>query len=140
MLIKKYGLNGAETRLKQNPELWKEMLLKTQTPQMMDIYDIIADSLIENALYFFRDRIENAFNSRDYAGSSERLRYGRNDSIYERLDVQFTIDQAMQQCIAVKGAGVTRNSVRQMLKNWKRQGLVMAAEHGQYRKMLEKVS
>ena len=140
MLIKKYGLNGAETRLKQNPELWKEMLLKTQTPQMMDIYDIIADSLIENALYFFRDRIENAFNSRDYAGSRERLRYGRNDSIYERLDVQFTIDQAMQQCIAVKGAGVTRNSVRQMLKNWKRQGLVMAAEHGQYRKMLEKVS
>jgi hypothetical protein len=107
---------------------------------MMDIYDIIADSLIENALYFFRDRIENAFNSRDYAGSRERLRYGRNDSIYERLDVQFTIDQAMQQCIAVKGAGVTRNSVRQMLKNWKRQGLVMAAEHGQYRKMLEKVS
>ena len=140
MLIKKYGLNGAETRLKQNPELWKEMLLKTQTPQMMDIYDIIADSLIENALYFFRDRIENAFNSRDYAGSRERLRYGRNDSIYERLDVQFTIDHAMQQCIAVKGAGVTRNSVRQMLKNWKRQGLVMAAEHGQYRKMLEKVS
>ena len=140
MLIKKYGLNGAESRLKQHPDLWKEMLLKTQTPQMMDIYGIIADSLLENALHFFRDRIENAFNSREYAGSNERLRNGKNDSIYERLDVQFSIDQAMQQCVAVKGAGVTRNSVRQMLKNWKRQGLVMAAEHGQYRKMLEKVS
>ena len=140
MLIKKYGLNGAESRLKQHPNLWKEMLQKTQTPQMMDIYGIIADSLLENALHFFRERIEAAFNSRDYAGSNERLRNGKNDSIYERLDVQFSIDQAMQQCVAVKGAGVTRNSVRQMLKNWKRQGLVMAAEHGQYRKMLEKVS
>jgi hypothetical protein len=139
-LIKKHGLNGAEARLKQYPNQWKEMVLKTQTPQMMDIYGIIADSLLENALHFFRDRIENAFASRDYAGSNERQRLGKNDSIYERLDVQFSIDQAMQQCIAMKGAGITRNSVRQMLKNWKKQGLIMAAEHGQYRKMLEKVS
>ena len=139
-LIQKHGLNGAESRLKQYPNLWKEAIMRTQTPQMMDIYGIIADSLLENALHFFRDRIENAFNSRDYAGSNERRRLGKNDSIFERLDVQFSIDQAMQQCIAVKGAGITRNSVRQMLKNWKKQGLVMITEHGQYRKMLEKVS
>ena len=69
-LIQKHGLNGAETQLKQNPNLWKEMILKAQTPTMLDTYDVIADSLLDNALYFFRDRIENAFLSRDYAVSN----------------------------------------------------------------------
>ena len=136
-LIQKHGLNGAESQLKQNPNLWKEQLLKAQTPQMLEIYDVIADSLIENALYFFRDRIENAFRSRDYAGgmSGERVRQGRNDSIFERLDPRFTEDQAMQHSVAVKGAGVTRNSVIQMLKNWRKQGLIERIENNRYRKL-----
>jgi hypothetical protein len=136
-LIQKYGLNGAETRLKQQPTLWKEMLMKAQTPTMLEAYDVIADSLMDNALYFFRDRIENAFSSRDYAGyqSGERLKRGKNDSIYERLDVQFTFEQAMQHSVAVKGASVSRNSVRQMLKNWKNQGLIVQTEEGKFRKV-----
>ncbi len=135
-LIQKHGFNGAEALLKQHPKLWVEQLLKAQTPQMLEFYDVIADSLLENALFFFRDRIENAFNSRDYAGylDGERLRRGRNDTIFERLDVQFTIEQAMQHSVAVKGAGVTRNSVKQMLKNWRKQGLVVQIEAGKYRK------
>ncbi len=104
---------------------------------MLEIYDVIADSLIENALFFFRDRIENAFRSRDYAGgiSGERMRQGRNDSIFERLDPQFTEGQAMQHSVAVKGAGVTRNSVQQMLKNWRKQGLIELIENKRYRKL-----
>jgi len=137
MLIQKHGLSGAETRLKQHPNLWKELLLKAQTPTMLEAYDVIADSLLENALYFFRDRIENAFQSRDYAGnlSGDRTKRGKNDSIFARLDVQFTFEQAMQQSVAVKGAGVNQNSVRQMLKNWRKQGLVVQEEDGKYRKM-----
>ena len=136
-LIQKHGLNGAEAQLKQNPNLWKELLLKAQTPQMLEAYDVMADSLIENALHFFRDRIENAFCSRDYAGyqNGDRLRRGKNDSIFERLDVQFSFEQAMQHAVAVKGAGVTHNTVRQMLKNWRHQGLVVQTEGGRYRKM-----
>ena len=136
-LIQKHSLNGAESQLKQKPNLWKEQLLKAQTPQMLEIYDVIADSLIENALFFFRDRIDNAFRSRDYAGgiSGERIRQGRNDSIFERLDPQFTEDQAMQHSVAVKGAGVTRNSVIQMLKNWRKQGLIERIENNRYRKL-----
>ena len=133
-LIQKHGLNGAETLLKQRPNLWKEMLLKAQTPQLLEVYDVIADSLLENALHFFRDRIENAFNSRSYAGSNERTRHGKNDTIYERLDPQFTLEQAMQQSVAIKGANVTQNSVRQMLKNWRKQGLVFLTDDGRYRK------
>ena len=136
-LIQKHGLNGAETKLKQQPGLWKELLLKAQTPTMLEAYDVIADSLLENALYFFRDRIENAFMSRDYAGylSGERQKRGKNDSIFERLDIQFSFEQAMQHSVAVKGAGVNHNTVRQMLKNWRKQGLVVLEEDGNYRKM-----
>ena len=134
-LIQKHGLAGAETQLKQNPILWKEMLLKAQTPSMLDNYDVIADSLLDNALYFFRDRIESAFHSSSYVGSKERRRVGKNDSIYERLDVQFSFEQAKQFSIALKGAGVTRNSVQQMLKNWRTQGLVEQMDDGRYRKV-----
>ena len=135
-LIKKHGLNASEARLKQYPDLWKGLLQKAQTPQMLEAYNVIADSLMENALHFFRDRIENAFSSRDYAGylSGDRLKRGKNDSIYERLDVQFTFEQAMQHSVAVKGAGVTHNTVRQMLKNWRKQGLVISTPDGRYRK------
>ncbi len=59
----------------------------------------------------------------------------KNDSIFERLDIQFTTEQAMQQSVAVKGAGVTRNTVRQMLKNWRKQGLAVLEEDGNYRKL-----
>jgi hypothetical protein len=134
-LIQKHGLVGAETQLKKHPNLWKELLLKAQTSTMLDTYDVIADSLLDNALYFFRDRIENAFQSRDYAGTNDRRRMGRNDSIYERLDVEFGFEQAMQHSVAIKGAGVTHNSVRQMLKNWKRQGLIVQEEAQRYRKV-----
>ena len=136
-LIKKHGFNGAETQLKQHPNLWKEQLIKAQTPQILQVYDIIADSLMENALFFFRDRIENAFKSRDYVGSvsGERSRRGKNDSIYERLDPQFTFEQAMQHTVAVKGAGASANTVRQMLKNWRKQGLVVQSEEGKFMKV-----
>ena len=134
MLIQKHGLNGAETQLKQHPNLWKEQLLKTQTPQMLEVYDVIADSLIENALHFFRDRIENAFGSRDYAGCNVRLRTGKNDSIFARLDFEFTFEQAMQNTVAMKGASVSRNQIHQMLKNWRKQGLIILTDNGRYRK------
>ena len=135
-LIQKYGLNGAEAQLKQKPGLWRELLLKAQTPTMLEVFDIIADSLIENALYFFRERIENAFGSRDYAGgmSGARSKHGKNDTIFERLDPQFTFDQAMQQCRVEKGAEATLNTVHQMLKNWRKQELIVKVGRGLFRK------
>jgi len=137
-LIQKYGLAGAENRLKQHPDLWRETLIRTQTPTLLNAFDAIADSLIENALFFFRERIENAFGSRDYAGyqNSNRSRHGRNDTIFERLDPQFTFDQLMQHSVAVKGALVSRNTIYQMLKNWRQQGLIEQIGEGRYRKKL----
>ena len=135
-LIQKHGFQGAEKLLKQNPLLWKEMIVKTQTPTMLAAFNILADYQLENALYFFRSRIEDAFSSKSYCGQSayDRTRRGRNDSIFERLDVTFSFEQALQQSIAVKGANVTREVVRQMLKNWKRQGLIGVLPDMRYQK------
>ena len=136
-LIAKHGLSDAEKLLKQDPDILKPMLLKAQTPQLLDAYDIIADYLMDTALYFFRERIENAFKSRDYAGGNDRLRLGKNDSIFARLDFEFSFEAALQQSISVKGADASRNQTQQMLKNWKKQGLIVQTNKGIYRKVTE---
>ena len=140
-LIQKLGAEEAETRLKENPLLWKEMIVKMQTPSMLSAFDVLANYQLENALYFFRSRIEAAFSSKDYCGQApaDRIRRGRNDTIFERLDVTFTFEQAQQQSVAIKGANVTHEAVRQMLKNWKRQGLINILPDSRYQKVASTV-
>ena len=137
ILIHKHGLNGAEKKLKEHPNVWKEMIVRTQTPAMLSVFDTLADYQLENALYFFRQRIEDAFSSKNYNGqaSLERSKRGKNDSIFERLDTNFTFEQALQQSIAVKGANVTRETARQMLKKWRKQGLVTILKDKHYQKV-----
>lgn len=137
-LIKAHGLAGAEKRLKENPGLWKEMIEKTQTPSMLAVFDALANYQMENALYFFRERIEAAFSSREYAGkilSMDRSRKGKNDTIFELLDLNFTAEQAMQEAVIVKGTGVTSMAVQQMLKNWCRQGLIIKTPDKRFQKI-----
>ena len=140
-LIQKLGAEEAETRLKENPLLWKEMIVKMQTPSMLSAFDVLANYQLENALYFFRSRIEAAFSSKDYCGQApaDRIRRGRNDTIFERLDVTFNFEQAQQQSVAFKGANVTHEAVRQMLKNWKRQGLINILPDSRYQKVASTV-
>ena len=141
-LIRKYGAEEAESQLKQNPFLWKELIVKMQTPVMLSAFDVLANYQLENALYFFRSRIEAAFSSKDYCGQqvlADRIRRGRNDTIFERLDVSFTFEQAQQQSVAIKGASVTHEAVRQMLKNWKRQGLISVLPDARYQKVVSTV-
>ena len=136
-LIQKHGFQGAEKQLKQNPQGWKDLIVKMQTPTMMGVFNVLADYQLDNALYFFRSRIEDAFSSKEYCGQTtyDRSHRGKNDSIFERLDVTFSFEQAQQQSISVKGASVTNETVRQMLKNWKRQGLIGILPDKRYQKV-----
>ena len=137
LLIDKHGLSGAEKLLKTQPNLWKEMIVKLQQPSFLSAFDVLADYQIDNAMYFFRDRIEAAFTSKDYCPRdvAERTRRGKNDTIFSRLDNTFSYEQALQHSIAVKGANTSRNSVHQMLKNWRRQGLIEAVQGNKYQKL-----
>ena len=136
-LIDKHGLSGAEKLLKTQPNLWKEMIVKLQQPTFLSAFDVLADYQIDNAMYFFRDRIEAAFSSKDYCSRdvAERTRRGKNDTIFSRLDNTFSFEQALQHSIAVKGANTSRNAVRQMLKNWRRQRLIVDTPDNKYQKI-----
>ena len=136
-LIDKHGLAGAEKHLKEQPSLWKEMVVRMQQPAFLAAFDVLADYQLDNALYFFRERIEAAFSSREYVGREEanRRRISKNDSIYGRLGATFSYEQALQNTMAVKGANISRNSVSQMLKNWRKQGLIVDIEWMKYRKV-----
>lgn len=127
-LIKQHGLSGAEKQLKMRPQLTAEMAAKMQTPAMLDAYEVMAESLIDNDMLYFREKLENA--NQNTGLSSDRKRGGKNDRIYDRLSDTFTFEQAM----GAKGSGCTHNSVRQMLKNWRKQGLIKQVDEGRYQK------
>ena len=134
-LIQHHGLQGAEKRLKTEPTLWQKLLQRQQTPQMLMAFDVIADYMLDNALRFFRERIEAAFNSNDYISSdSIRCRKSKNDTIYEQLNNQFTTDEAHGATIGARGFDVPKSRVNTMLMRWERQGMVVRVDKGVYKK------
>ena len=87
-LIDKHGLAGAETRLKQQPGLWKELIVKMQQPSFLAAFDVLADYQMDNALHFFRDRIEAAFMSNDYCTRDVAERTRRQERHHLRASGQ----------------------------------------------------
>ena len=135
LLIQRHGLQGAETRLKADPTLWQKMLQRQQTPQMLATFDVLADYMIDNAIYFFRERIEEAFRATTYAPSdAPRTQKGSNDTIYRKLAGQFTTEEAYGATVSVRGFDVQRGRVFTMLSRWERQGMVERIEKGVYKK------
>ena len=135
LLIQHHGLQGAEKRLKTEPTLWQNLLQRQQTPQMLMAFDVIADYMLDNALRFFRERIEAAFNSNDYISSdSMRCRKSKNDTIYEQLNNQFTTDEAHGSTIGARGFDVPKSRINTMLMRWERQGMVVRVDKGVYKK------
>ena len=134
-LIQHHGLQGAETQLKTRPTLWQEMIQRQQTPQMLATFDVLADYMIDNAIYFFRERIEEAFRAATYApADAPRIKKGCNDTIYQKLDNQFTTEEAYGATTIVRGVDVQKGRVRTMLSRWESQGMVRRIDQGVYRK------
>ena len=134
-LIQRHGLQGAETQLKTRPTLWQEMIQRQQTPQMLATFDVLADYMIDNAIYFFRERIEEAFRAATYApADAPRIKKGCNDTIYQKLDIQFTTEEAYGVTTIVRGVDVQKGRVRTMLSRWESQGMVRRIDQGVYRK------
>ena len=63
-----YMMQGAVVLLKLHPDIWMKLLKKAQTPQLL---------------------------SRDYAGTADRQRMSKNDSIFGRLDNDFGFEAAL---------------------------------------------
>ena len=135
-LINSYGMQGAETRLKGDPTLWQKLILRQQTPQMLAAFDVLADYMIDNAMYFFKERIEMAFRSAAYAPKAKlRSRKTKNDTIFEQLGEHFNTEDAYCTTVSTRGFDVARARVISMLCRWERQGLVERIDKGVYRKL-----
>ena len=134
-LIRTYGLQGAEVRMKEDPTLWQTLILDQQTPQMLDVFNVLADYMIDNAMYFFRERIEMAFRSAEYAPSAQpRRRKTKNDTIFEQLKENFCTEDAYIATVNTRGFNVARARVISMISRWERQGLVERMDKGVFRK------
>ena len=139
-LINNYGMQGAETRLKGDPTLWQKLILRQQTPQMLAAFDVLADYMIDNAMYFFKERIEMAFRSAAYAPKAKlRSRKTKNDTIFEQLGEHFNTEDAYCTTVSTRGFDVARARVISMLCRWERQGLVERIDKGVYRKLTTNV-
>ena len=104
---------------------------------MLAAYDVIADYLVDNDIYFFRSKLAKAYeqNRNERGGDdSKRSRRGKNDTIFDLLPQNFSKSDALKMATRVKGENVSDNSIAKMLYNWKSSGLVVM-EGGLFKKI-----
>ncbi len=127
------GCNTAVEYLQKHPEATEYWIRrKFQKASLINLFDILADHYMDNVLYYFRGRIEKAYNSQQDTIINTRSAKGKNDTYYDMLNMTFTIQEAMQLRIEDDPDG-TRT--RSMIKNWTAQGLIRSVERGVYEKL-----
>ena len=119
---------------------WQELELQEQKrrqqlclPEPKEILRL-ADEIIGEGLRMLNEEAEDTLTATQVAKTFNMKVYDFN-AVLRDMGIQFTFEQAMQQSVAVKGANVNHNTVRQMLKNWRKQRLVVLEEDGNYRKL-----
>ena len=125
-----HGCKTAEEFLKAHPNAVEQQLPQFQTEEMLDNFEVIADYIMDNLEFYFKEKIQNAKESSNYM-IGERIRLGKNDNIYNQLPEDFTSSDASR----ARGPGASANSVRQMLKNWRKQGLIIQTGKDQFKKV-----
>ena len=126
-----HGFKTAEEFLKAHPNAVEQQLPQFQTEEMLDNFEVIADYIMDNLEFYFKDKIQNAKESSNYM-IGERILQGKNDDFYSQLPNEFTAEDARR----IKGTDASNNSVKQMLKNWRKQGLIKTILPGRYMKLV----
>ena len=124
------GARTAEEYLQSHPSAVAEHLAKMQDEEMMALYDTLSEYLTDTQLYYFRTRIEQAYESDNYKVDG-RTRRGKNDSVFERLPQKFDLRQAA----SAKGHATADAVIRTMVYQWCKQGLIRNVGNGLYEKL-----
>ena len=98
----------------------------------------MADEIIGEGLRLVNEPAEDTLTATQVAKTFNMTVFDFN-AVLRDMGIQFTFEQAIQHSVAVKGANVNHNTVRMMLKNWRKQGLVFLTDDGRYRKIEELV-
>ncbi|MBP5507188.1 MAG: DUF3987 domain-containing protein [Prevotella sp.] len=136
-------IDKAERELKRSPRCWMRYIDECFENQYMDqVFQVVTDAMLDITLYFFRERLAEAYADKDYAKvtSAPVKSKSANSTVYDLLPTEFTFEQAMSQAIDVKGVNISANNVSQMLKNWKNHGLVEYLGSKRYTKNLSSVN
>lgn len=135
-LIEENQMSGTEEMLKMHPHAWVPIAEKIgEDENVLRVFDIFADYMLENCMLYFHDKMEDAFSSVNYTGSSKQTRQTKNKTIFSALGDSFCTDEAIMMAYKMKGSKTTRHSVIQMLYNWKKQGLVEEVDASIYHKV-----
>ncbi len=124
------GARTAEEYLKSHPNAVANHLTRMQDEEMMTLYDTLSEYLTDTQLYYFRSRIEQAYESDNYKVDG-RTRRGKNDSVFERLPKKFDLRQAA----SAKGHATADAVIRNMIHQWCKQGLIRNIGNGLYEKL-----
>ena len=136
-------IDKAERELKKSPRCWMRYIDECFENRYMDqVFQVVTDAMLDITLYFFRERLAEAYADKDYAKvtSAPVKSKSANSTVYDLLPTEFTFEQAMSQAIDVKGVNISANNVSQMLKNWKNHGLVEYLGSKRYTKNLSSVN
>ena len=118
------GAHTAEEYLSTHPDAAPQLLPRFETEDYMQTFDTLSDYLMETQLQFFGQRIKKAYESPGYI-TIDRKHDGKNDSIYDHLPKHFTKEDLIAACANHReGEELTTNALKQMVKNWKKAGLV----------------
>lgn len=105
---------------------------KFQKRQLLDTFDLLADHYLDNALYFFRAKIEESNDKQAMMNVGLRAIRGKNDDVYTHLPHRFTLKQAQQ-----ARSDHNYDRTRSMLKNWTKAKLVRNIDTATYEKLSE---
>ena len=125
------GCQTAMEYLQKHPEATTQWVpRKFQKRQLLDAFDLLADHYLDNALYYFRAKIEEATEKQSMMNVGLRAIRGKNDDVYTHLPHRFTLKQAQQ-----ARSDHSYDRTRSMLKNWTKAGLVKNVDTGTYEKL-----
>ena len=136
LIDRKGSVENAEDYLKRNPTAWKDLLAKEQTDAMKSNYELIADTLLDTNMYYFKKQIRFANEeAEENISGAAHARALPSQSVFDLLEQEFTTAEVGVAYHRVKGRTVTNSCLAQMITVWIKRGMAVKKERGYYNKI-----
>ena len=136
LIDRKGSVENAEDYLKRNPTAWKELLAKEQTDAMKSNYELIADTLLDTNMYYFKKQIRFANEeAEEYVGRVVGNAHALpSQSVFDLLEQEFTNAEAGVAYFKVRGKTASASGIANMIQVWVKRDMVTRKDYGVYMK------
>lgn len=118
------GCASAVEFLERNPKAVEEHISEFCTEDYHKLYDLIATYLLDNLLFFFRDRVVASKNKSKNGVSTHRASSKKYDYVFNALPTEFTLNDAMK-ASALDDSGKNRDIIKSQIRYWIKDGLAV---------------